>query len=128
MTHFEPEGRWTLDGHVASAREARARVREAAAGHSALDDVELVVTELVVNAAEHGDGPIDIALDRAPGLMRLVVSSSAGTVEPTVQPPSVEAGGGRGLALVEALADRWGWDRVGDRIAVWAEFADEEDT
>ena len=127
MTDFRAVGEWTLDGHLASARQARALVREALAVRSALtetelEDVELVASELVVNAAEHGEGAIDLALDLAPGVVRVTVTSGAGTGEPEVRPHSKEAGGGRGLALVEGLAESWGWRRVGDRIAVWAQF------
>jgi len=30
--------------------------------------------------------------------------------------------GGRGVRLVDAYADRWGWEPLGDRKAVWFEM------
>jgi anti-sigma regulatory factor (Ser/Thr protein kinase) len=117
-------GHWTLPGESASVRAARALVREAMAEHPLLEDVELVVTELVANAVEHGRGPIEVGLQSTAGILRLTVTSDTGSAEPEVLPPSHDAGGGRGLALVAAIAQRWDWERHGERTAVWAEFAD----
>jgi hypothetical protein len=39
-----------------------------------------------------------------------------------VQDPDAEAEGGRGLVLVQALADRWGSDRLAAGKCVWFEI------
>jgi serine/threonine-protein kinase RsbW len=122
MTDFRSIGQWTLTGHLPSARQARAHVRDSLAGHPLLDDIELVTSELVANAVKHGGGEIDLGLAAGPGRVRLTVTSDAGPGEPQVRPPTSEGEGGRGLAIVAALADQWGWDRDDDRLSVWAEF------
>ena len=124
MRDFHTVGSWTLADHLASAAQARACMRGAAAAHPSLDDLELVASELVANAVEHGGGPIELALDEAPGRLRITVSSDAGSAEPEVVSAAMDAGSGRGLALVSSLAERWGWERVDGRLAVWAEFSD----
>jgi anti-sigma regulatory factor (Ser/Thr protein kinase) len=124
MRDFRPAGRWTLPDDFASAGEARRHLRETLPHHAVLEDLELVVSELVANAVEHGVGPITVALDRAPGVLRLEVRSATGSSEPRVLPATTEAGGGRGLALVAALADAWGWDVEAGQTGVWAEFTD----
>jgi anti-sigma regulatory factor (Ser/Thr protein kinase) len=122
MTDLRSIGRWTMAGQPSAAGAARARVREALAAHPRLDDIELVTSELVANAAEHGDGDIELLLEAGPELLRLTVVSDVGLGEPEVRSATVEDEGGRGLAIVEATADRWEWDRVDGRLAVWAEF------
>ncbi len=47
--------------------------------------------------------------------------SDVSTLSPTIREPS--PGGGRGLRLVEALADRWGVESRPDGKVVWFEVA-----
>ncbi len=122
MTDFHSIGRWPLAGDLPSAGTARALVREHLPGHGRLDDIELVVSELVANAVKYGQGGVEVAVATAPDALRVAVASVAGETEPQVRPATAHEPGGRGLAIVDTLADRWGWHREGDRIAVWAEF------
>ncbi|MEI6360717.1 MAG: ATP-binding protein [Actinomycetes bacterium] len=124
MTEIRAIGRWTLAGHLPSAAQARALVRDALPAHGRLEDIELVASELVANAVEHGEGDVELALALRPPGLRLTVVSGAAAGEPQVRPASPEDEGGRGLAIVAALADRWGWDQDDGRLAVWAEFED----
>jgi anti-sigma regulatory factor (Ser/Thr protein kinase) len=101
-----------LPASLASAREARAAVRRTLAGwglDSLSADAELLTSELVANAAEHGNGnPIRIALrqehgrDGRPGLVCQVTDSSP--VLPRAREAGPESDRGRGLAIVAALA------------------------
>jgi anti-sigma regulatory factor (Ser/Thr protein kinase) len=96
----------------ASARQARSAVRQALAGWGMghlSGDAELLASELVANAAEHGDGkPISLALRRhaepgeQPGLTCEITDSSPAMPRPREPGPDRERG--RGLAIVEALA------------------------
>jgi anti-sigma regulatory factor (Ser/Thr protein kinase) len=104
--------RTELPADLASARQARAAVRQALAawGMDRLsDDAELLASELVANAAEHGDDqPIGLALRRnaepggQPGITCEVTDTSPAL--PQRMEPGPDAERGRGLAIVEALA------------------------
>ncbi|TLS45930.1 ATP-binding protein [Streptomyces montanus] len=58
------------------------------------------------------------------GTLRIEVTDTRGDRPvPRPQPPSPEAESGRGLVLVEALADRWGvTSGPAPRKTVWAEL------
>jgi anti-sigma regulatory factor (Ser/Thr protein kinase) len=101
-----------LPAGLTSARQARSAIRQALAGWG-MDhlsgDAELLASELVANAAEHGDGkPIGLALHRhaepgeRPGLTCEVTDGSPAMPKRTEPGPDSERG--RGLAIVEALA------------------------
>ncbi|GCE78439.1 hypothetical protein CBZ_34950 [Cellulomonas biazotea] len=71
--------------------------------------VELLTGELVSNAVVHGpaDGLVHVRVSIGPGFVRVGVSDDGGG-RPTVTHPEPTAPSGRGLALVEALAESWG--------------------
>ncbi|MET9374268.1 ATP-binding protein [Streptomyces sp. NPDC002992] len=89
------------------------------------DDVLLCVSELATNALLHGVPPgrgyaLHLALKDPGPLLRIEVHDS-GDGTPSVREPSDESG--RGLLLVEALADRWGVGERNPGKIVWCEFA-----
>ncbi|MEV5515846.1 ATP-binding protein [Streptomyces flaveolus] len=99
-------------------------------GSPASDTVTLVVAELAANAVLHGRVPgrdfeLRLTYDRTAGLVRVEVSDTHPGHPEILQStgrPSADAGGGRGLLLVEAVADRWGvTGRSGPGKTVWAE-------
>jgi anti-sigma regulatory factor (Ser/Thr protein kinase) len=108
--------RTELPADLTSARQARAAVRQALAGWGMdhlSDDAELLASELVANAAEHADGePIGLALRRhaeaseQPGLTCEVTDTSPAMPGRTEPGPDAERG--RGLAIVDALAQSSG--------------------
>ncbi|MFI8243355.1 ATP-binding protein [Streptomyces sp. NPDC085866] len=96
-----------------------------------VDTAELLATELVSNAVRHTKGPAALRVRRSP---EGVVWIGAWDTDPgPPEPPRpleqlaelVEEG--RGLALVRACADCWGWQpsaRFGNRGKfVWCELA-----
>ncbi|MFJ8076182.1 ATP-binding protein [Streptomyces sp. NPDC096176] len=99
-------------------------------GSPASDTVALVVAELASNAVLHGRVPgrdfeLRLTYDRPAGLVRVEVSDThparPGFHGPAAHGPA-DADGGRGLLLVEAVAERWGVaDRTGPGKTVWAE-------
>ena len=98
-----------LPAGLSSAREARAVVRQALAAWGIEDpdrDGELLASEVVANAAEHGGGPIRLALrrdpDRPAGITCEVTDTSPVVPRPREAGPGEERG--RGLAIVSALA------------------------
>lgn len=90
------------------------------------DDVLLCVSELVTNALLHGAPPgrgFRIFLSLTVDLLLRVEVHDSGDGTPSVQHSGERAEMGRGLLIVEALADKWG---VGERDPgkiVWCEFA-----
>jgi anti-sigma regulatory factor (Ser/Thr protein kinase) len=105
------------------AREFLAAQGCAAHSASVLDDAQLLVSELVTNAVEYGGPPLVLRV-RCEESEGLVVDVRDGTsAEPTVRLAEDWDEHGRGLALVQLLADSWGVrpvdDRNGDGKVVW---------
>jgi anti-sigma regulatory factor (Ser/Thr protein kinase) len=81
---------------------------------SQLRDARLLASELVANALHHGaaDGAITLSVHDMPEAIRVEVSDDGDGFDPDeLQEPSSDRGRGWGLAVVGALADRWGVDR-----------------
>ncbi|MDQ0957654.1 anti-sigma regulatory factor (Ser/Thr protein kinase) [Streptomyces sp. B4I13] len=96
-------------------------------GSAAHDTIVLVAAELCANAVRHGhvagrDFHLLLGADPATGTVRIEVSDTRGERLPRIRTTAPDDGG-RGLLLVEALADRWGCTpRVdGPGKTVWAE-------
>ena len=87
------------------------------------DRAELVVSELVTNAARHSEDDLSIAVACGDLLLRVEVADSSHRM-PLTDAPDVEDTdtSGRGLLLVGAMADRWGVESEGLSKQVWAEF------
>ncbi|MFI5605595.1 ATP-binding protein [Amycolatopsis sp. NPDC051903] len=86
------------------------------------DDVLLATSELVTNAFEHGERPDRLELKLAGD--RLVVRVfDAGKKVPELKEPSPAAARSRGLQLVRALSEDWGYERCETGKFVWAAFA-----
>lgn len=90
------------------------------------DSASHIVAELAANAATHGRVPgrdFRLTLYVIGGTLRIEVTDTRGDHLPALQQPADDAESGRGLLLVEALADRWGVaeDRF-PRKTVWAEL------
>jgi hypothetical protein len=119
------------------ARTARLFVRDLLTrwglGHL-VDDAELIIAELVVNAVKHGLGGTAAQQPpggAAPASLRLCLLRRVGEVMMAVTDPSSEAPvpraptctgeSGRGLQIVGALSDVWGWSPIENYgKAVWA--------
>ncbi|MFG3107322.1 ATP-binding protein [Streptomyces tendae] len=86
-----------------------------------------VVAELAANAATHGRLPgrsFRLTLYVIGATVRVEVSDTRGERMPAPREPDENAESGRGLLLVEALADRWGvTEERFPRKTVWAELA-----
>lgn len=94
-------------------------------GRSDLLDVgALVVTELATNAIRHANSGFTVSLVRDGGVVRLFVGDNARTV-PQLQATGPSESGGRGLQIIDALAERWGHDLHPSGKLVWAELAAE---
>ncbi|MFD4576466.1 ATP-binding protein [Streptomyces sp. NPDC058417] len=71
-----------------------------------VDDVLLTVSELVTNAHRHAHSTASLVLTWDSDCLHIAVHDSSAEL-PTPRPASPERLGGRGMMLVDALADSW---------------------
>lgn len=111
-----------------AARVARAMVGRLLTEHKCdgrlVEDGRLVVHELVMNGIMHGapDPQAEIAVSCRLLDTHVVISvvDHGQRGEVGVRPTSVESVDGRGLAIVDALSERWSVDRNGGtRVEAW---------
>ncbi|MFG2876025.1 ATP-binding protein [Streptomyces sp. NPDC048337] len=120
----------TLPSTPRGARAARALAVAQLSEHQLpFDDAAQVVAELAVNAVTHGrvrGRDFRLALLIGPGpTLRIEVSDTRREAGPpaVAEVPEPGAESGRGLALVSALATRWGTDHGPAPLkTVWAEM------
>lgn len=119
----------TLPADLRSIGEARSFVARAV--RDVVDDpdpVLLMASELVTNVVRHANTDVTVSVTRGPPV-RVEVRDGAAVTETfreliaAATMPSVSSAGGRGLALVSALASRVGLDDDPDGgKVVWFEF------
>lgn len=86
------------------------------------EDAALVVTELAANAIKHAQSGFTVSLDRLDEGICVAVGDADRT-PPVRMSADVRAASGRGLLLVEAVAEAWGWcPAEGGGKLVWAEI------
>ncbi|WP_203982870.1 ATP-binding protein [Sphaerisporangium rufum] len=96
------------------------------ADHPAVEDVTLLVSEVVTNAAVHSDsqngGRVTVALADCFDRIHVDVVDEGGASVPEVR-GDVFAEGGRGLLLVDVISDTWGIYEGEAGRTVWFEVA-----
>ncbi|MEZ0091040.1 ATP-binding protein [Streptacidiphilus sp. EB129] len=95
--------------HPQNVRHARRITRTALAAWGApdlIDSAEMLVSELVTNALRYGCGPVDLTLALTGQCLRIAVTDE-GTSLPAPREAGEDAQSGRGLSIVETLADSW---------------------
>lgn len=87
------------------------------------DLAELLVSEVTTNALVHGDGEVRVRVRLAGSVLRIEVDDASSTV-PRLRTAAADAEGGRGLAMVDALASAWGVEPAPDGRGktVWFEL------
>jgi anti-sigma regulatory factor (Ser/Thr protein kinase) len=105
-----------------AARSLTADVLHSWGQHAILDDALIIVSELATNAAVHATSAFRVHLSRGPGSLRISVEDGE-AARPQLRRPSPDQPGGRGLRLVQSLAQRWGCDSTPDGKTVWADLA-----
>ncbi|MCX5441675.1 MULTISPECIES: SpoIIE family protein phosphatase [unclassified Streptomyces] len=127
-----PQSGGRLQQHVApndpeALREARHMIRAAVRAWGAggrADEIELVADEMITNALMHTDGPAVVTLrvitasDRR---LRVDVEDTSSAL-PRRREAGEDGVSGRGLLLVDRLADVWGVEARGSGKCVWCEF------
>ena len=120
----ERRGRLDLSYSLSAARTARRWARQRLEHLLDDDHVEvalLVLSELVTNALTHGSDPVqvELAVDDELVLVR-VTDHGGGRV--SLRHPAHGDPGGRGLIIVEELAERWDVDYAGTSTSVWVQL------
>lgn len=124
MCEITPTAEVALPADLSAARRARTFVRENLCPSHHAEVVEpalLLVTELAVNAVEHGAPPVRAALDCRGGTVRLAVSDGSRT-RPVHVLATLQSESGRGVALVDALSSAWGVQVEGAGKTIWCDL------
>ncbi|MGG8409709.1 ATP-binding protein [Streptomyces sp. 12297] len=88
---------------------------------SAADTLVLLISELVTNAVVHTGCPAVLRmLFGGPGVRVEVMDTS--DCPPARRHAEDSETSGRGLELVDGLADRWGWQREATGKRIWCEI------
>ncbi|WP_327315334.1 ATP-binding protein [Streptomyces sp. NBC_01235] len=92
--------------------------------HSVTDEAQLCVSELASNVITHvGPGtPAMLAVSMNGVHLRIEVHDPDTRALPTLLDANVDSEGGRGMALVDAVAARWGVQLRLDRKVTWCEL------
>ncbi|MER7955879.1 ATP-binding protein [Streptomyces sp. NPDC096030] len=108
-------------------RWARSRLAGSGIEHDEplAETLVLLISELVTNAVVHTGCPAVLRMlfgGGCPeaGTVRVEVADSSGR-PPMPRHAQGEDTNGRGLELVDGLADRWGWQREGAGKSIWCE-------
>jgi anti-sigma regulatory factor (Ser/Thr protein kinase) len=108
---------------VASVRaELSAWLADSGVRQAVIDDAVVIISELVTNAVRHSgalpNASIRVEWQLKPGWLRLQVADDGQRRPQDLNAQSPV--GGRGLAIVSALADSWWLERDGDGTTVTA--------
>lgn len=82
---------------------------------------ELLVSELVTNAVRHTRDLLQLEVRARDGRLLVAVTDDAPD-PPVLRSRDDEGQSGRGMQIVDALADRWGVTLGDDRKSVWFEL------
>lgn len=114
-----------VPGSVPVARRAvRAAMEVSGVPVNVCQDLEVVISELVGNSVRHARPlPGDRVMVRwhitQTGDVVLAVADGGSSTRPRVTAASMAALGGRGLAIVESLANEWGVSQEDGATIVW---------
>jgi anti-sigma regulatory factor (Ser/Thr protein kinase) len=83
----------------------------------------LLTSELVTNAILYGHGPLELRAHTEGSALRIEVRDQEPASPPVLRSDAdLTEIGGRGLQLVDTLADRWGWSAEAEGKVVWFEL------
>lgn len=123
-TEPDTELRVTLPLDPTSVRVARAQaceVLEAYGWEPRSRDVELIVSELVTNALAQRASDVELVMQFRDDRLHLEVCDWGGRAPVRHETPPEEPGG-KGLNIVDRLADDWGSEIRGGRTTVWCDI------
>lgn len=115
---------WSFPASTSSIALARNAVSDRLADDvtsSVVDDVRLMVSELVTNAIVHARSACTVTLRMDDAGIRVEIGDGCPQT-PTIRRPTPGEPHGRGLLIIDSLADRWGVDGGGAGKTVWFEL------
>jgi two-component sensor histidine kinase len=83
------------------------------------DRLVMIANELVSNAIDHARTNCDITVRHTRSIVRILVADDS-PLPPRTPPHNINATRGRGLHMVQALANRWGWTARRRGKTIWA--------
>jgi anti-sigma regulatory factor (Ser/Thr protein kinase) len=114
-----------LPADTTSPSRARAFVADTLTGwglDELIDSATLLTSELVTNGVRHAGTGMELSVSRTDDGVRIAVTDRAAASHVRLRNAAQDAESGRGLFLVEQLADGWG-SAVGDNAkTVWFEL------
>lgn len=115
---------FNLAADASSSSAARRHIRDALDGQpeEIRDAAALLTSELVTNALLHSTGPLTLTVRQEDLIVRVEVAD-AGSSPPSVKPYGPESATGRGLRMLGALAESWGWQPSDSGKVVWFELS-----
>jgi anti-sigma regulatory factor (Ser/Thr protein kinase) len=115
---------WHAHGSIADVRQARERVSHTVEDQSEAtrDAAVLMLDEFLANAVQYGGGEFDLTVERRSGTLRVEVGDPSPQLPRRVR-RDLGSERGRGLAIVESLASRWGARGLEQGKMVWFELA-----
>ena len=113
------ELKWDLPWDETAPAHAR-RLLSSAMGALAPDDLLLIASELVTNAYRHGLAPLMMCARQGDSHVEVEIEQTTSRARPEVLEVDDLSLGGRGLALVNQLADAWQWTESEGRLRVSA--------
>jgi anti-sigma regulatory factor (Ser/Thr protein kinase) len=84
-----------------------------------VDRAELLTSEVVTNAIVHAHSPIRLVVEAHSSSVVVEVKDTAQTQVVAEGEEVTEADRGRGMVLVDAVSDRWGWWKEEGGKVVW---------
>ena len=123
--HGADDRRRTSRAQIADARERGADLLHDWAAADQVDSAVLLVSELITNVLVHTDGDAVLCVEvlGRPGARRLRVEVGDNSDDmPHLRRPGEMASSGRGLVLMEELADAWGVEPRGEGKSIWFEL------
>ena len=89
-----------------------------------MDPVELLVSELVTNAVTHVGTDVRLRVEKLPAGVRVRVFDGGGDrLRRAARDVPPDSPTGRGLLIVDNVADRWGVERTDAGKQVWFELS-----
>jgi len=86
-----------------------------------IDEVVLAVSEIVTNAVVHAASPSSLVIVDYEGVLHVRLRDD--DVEaPVLRHSDVDSTNGRGMVLVDGLAERWGVERASEGKVVWLDI------